>query len=182
MSREITCAQANLVPATATREIDRVLSEVREQKRPGYLLIATDVARFPFEPPSSPLPGIPAAPRRGHWQCSPRRPRSSSQTTGWSSWRIFGAPVALCRVAQRAPGRRYGSARHADVGQEPCRRELTEFPRYLRRGSQRRPGASGHRGRTCIGDRWCDVHRYGQRVSASASIPRAPSISGRIRA
>ncbi|WKG02648.1 alpha-keto acid decarboxylase family protein [Mycolicibacterium sp. HK-90] len=55
MSREITCAQANLVPATATREIDRVLSEVREQKRPGYLLIATDVARFPTEPPSVPL-------------------------------------------------------------------------------------------------------------------------------
>jgi len=56
MSREITCAQANLVPATATREIDRVLSEVREQKRPGYLLIATDVARFPVEPPTAPLP------------------------------------------------------------------------------------------------------------------------------
>jgi alpha-keto-acid decarboxylase len=56
MSREITCAQANLAPATATREIDRVLSEVREQKRPGYLLIATDVARFPVEPPSLPLP------------------------------------------------------------------------------------------------------------------------------
>ncbi|WP_268811534.1 alpha-keto acid decarboxylase family protein, partial [Mycolicibacterium houstonense] len=55
MSREITCAQANLVPATATREIDRVLSEVREQKRPGYLLIATDVARFPTEPPTAPL-------------------------------------------------------------------------------------------------------------------------------
>ena len=56
MSREITCAQANLVPATATREIDRVLSEVREQKLPGYLLIATDVARFPVEPPTAPLP------------------------------------------------------------------------------------------------------------------------------
>ena len=56
MSREITCAQANLVPATATREIDRVLSEVREQKRPGYLLLATDVARFPTEPPAAPLP------------------------------------------------------------------------------------------------------------------------------
>ncbi|MUL83801.1 MULTISPECIES: alpha-keto acid decarboxylase family protein [unclassified Mycolicibacterium] len=55
MSREITCAQANLAPATATREIDRVLSEVREQKRPGYLLIATDVARFPTEPPAAPL-------------------------------------------------------------------------------------------------------------------------------
>lgn len=56
MGREITCAQANLAPATATREIDRVLSEVREQKRPGYLLIATDVARFPTEPPAAPLP------------------------------------------------------------------------------------------------------------------------------
>ncbi|MCP9272468.1 alpha-keto acid decarboxylase family protein [Mycolicibacterium arenosum] len=56
MSREITCAQANLAPATATREIDRVLSEVREQKRPGYLLLATDVARFPVEPPAAPLP------------------------------------------------------------------------------------------------------------------------------
>lgn len=56
MSREITCAQANLVPATATREIDRVLSEVREQKRPGYLMLATDVARFPTEPPTAPLP------------------------------------------------------------------------------------------------------------------------------
>ncbi|MBS4727486.1 alpha-keto acid decarboxylase family protein [Mycobacterium sp. SM1] len=59
ISREITCAQANLMPATATREIDRVLSEVREQKRPGYLLIATDVARFPVEPPSAPLPRYP---------------------------------------------------------------------------------------------------------------------------
>ncbi|MBY0443302.1 MAG: alpha-keto acid decarboxylase family protein [Mycobacteriaceae bacterium] len=56
ISREITCAQANLMPATATREIDRVLCEVREVKRPGYLLIATDVARFPTEPPSAPLP------------------------------------------------------------------------------------------------------------------------------
>jgi indolepyruvate decarboxylase len=56
ISREITCAQANLMPATATREIDRVLSEVREQKRPGYLLMPTDVARFETEPPSAPLP------------------------------------------------------------------------------------------------------------------------------
>lgn len=59
MAREITCAQANLAPATATREIDRVLSEVREQKRPGYLLLATDVARFPVDPPASPLPAYP---------------------------------------------------------------------------------------------------------------------------
>jgi alpha-keto-acid decarboxylase len=56
ISREITCAQANLMPATASREIDRVLSEVREQKRPGYILLSTDVARFPTEPPDAPLP------------------------------------------------------------------------------------------------------------------------------
>jgi len=56
VSREITCAQANLMPATSRREIDRVLSEVREQKRPGYILLSTDVARFPTEPPGDPLP------------------------------------------------------------------------------------------------------------------------------
>ncbi|OBK33802.1 indolepyruvate decarboxylase [Mycobacterium sp. 1245111.1] len=56
ISREITCAQANLMPATATREIDRVLCEVREQRRPGYLLLSTDVARFETEPPNAPLP------------------------------------------------------------------------------------------------------------------------------
>jgi alpha-keto-acid decarboxylase len=56
ISREITCAQANLMPATACREIDRVLSEVREQKRPGYILLSTDVARFPTEPPGAALP------------------------------------------------------------------------------------------------------------------------------
>ncbi len=56
ISREITCAQANLMPATACREIDRVLCEVREQKRPGYILMSTDVARFPTEPPADPLP------------------------------------------------------------------------------------------------------------------------------
>jgi indolepyruvate decarboxylase len=42
------------VPATATREIDRVLSEVHERKLPGYLMLATDVARFPVERPTGP--------------------------------------------------------------------------------------------------------------------------------
>lgn len=56
IAREITCAQAKLVPATANREIDRVLCEVRERKLPGYLMLATDVARFPVEPPTAPLP------------------------------------------------------------------------------------------------------------------------------
>lgn len=54
-AREFTCSQADLTPATATREIDRVLLDVHEQKLPGYLLLATDVARFPAEPPTTPL-------------------------------------------------------------------------------------------------------------------------------
>ena len=56
ISRELTCAQANLMPATACREIDRVLSEVREHKLPGYILLSADVARFPTEPPAAALP------------------------------------------------------------------------------------------------------------------------------
>jgi len=71
MAREITCAQADLTQATATREIDRVLTEVREQKRPGW-------------PPTSPgfrstrprhrCRRAPPAPARGHWRCSPKPP------------------------------------------------------------------------------------------------------------
>lgn len=57
ISSEITCSQANLTTATACKEIDRVLSEVRKHKRPGYILLSTDVARFPTEPPAAPLPG-----------------------------------------------------------------------------------------------------------------------------
>ena len=33
-----------------------MLSEVREHKLPGYILLSTDVARFPTEPPEAPLP------------------------------------------------------------------------------------------------------------------------------
>lgn len=61
VAREFTCAQANLVPATATREIDRVLAEVHQQKLPGYLVLSTDVARFPAEPPTTPLPSYAGA-------------------------------------------------------------------------------------------------------------------------
>ena len=56
MAREITCAQAALTADTATSEIDRVLMEVRDEQRPGYLVLASDVARFPAEPPVTALP------------------------------------------------------------------------------------------------------------------------------
>ncbi|HEX4094794.1 MAG TPA: thiamine pyrophosphate-binding protein [Trebonia sp.] len=58
MHEKITCAQAALTAATACGEIDRVLSEVRRRRLPGYLLIPADVAAGPAAPPTAPLPAI----------------------------------------------------------------------------------------------------------------------------
>lgn len=55
MAQEVSCATADLQHATATAEIDRVLREMLIQKRPGYILLATDVARVEVEPPAAPL-------------------------------------------------------------------------------------------------------------------------------
>ena len=55
MASEVSCAVANLEHATATAEIDRVLREMMIQKRPGYILLATDVARVEVAPPTGPL-------------------------------------------------------------------------------------------------------------------------------
>jgi alpha-keto-acid decarboxylase len=56
MHEKITCARAALTAATASTEIDRVLSEVRTQRLPGYILIPADVAAAPAAPPAAPLP------------------------------------------------------------------------------------------------------------------------------
>jgi TPP-dependent 2-oxoacid decarboxylase len=56
MHAPVTCAQAVLTPATAAAEIDRVLSAVRDQKLPGYLLLPADLAEAPCPPPAEPLP------------------------------------------------------------------------------------------------------------------------------
>jgi alpha-keto-acid decarboxylase len=60
MHEKITCAQAALTAATACGEIDRVLSAVKTQRLPGYLLIPADVAAAPAAPPITPLPITPA--------------------------------------------------------------------------------------------------------------------------
>jgi alpha-keto-acid decarboxylase len=56
MHADITCATAALTAETAGAEIDRVLSSVRNQRLPGYLLLPADVADAPAVPPSAPLP------------------------------------------------------------------------------------------------------------------------------
>ncbi|WP_460688455.1 alpha-keto acid decarboxylase family protein [Nesterenkonia suensis] len=55
MAEEVTCAHADLDAATATWEIDRVLRDVVFRRRPGYLMLAADVAEVPAFPPSAPL-------------------------------------------------------------------------------------------------------------------------------
>ncbi len=55
IAAEITCAQADLGAADACAEIDRVLRAVRVHRRPGYIMLATDVAQVEVAPPSAPL-------------------------------------------------------------------------------------------------------------------------------
>ncbi|MCH8570550.1 thiamine pyrophosphate-dependent enzyme [Nesterenkonia sp. AY15] len=55
MAEEVTCAHADLDAPTATWEIDRVLRDVVFRRRPGYLMLAADVAEIAAYPPSEPL-------------------------------------------------------------------------------------------------------------------------------
>jgi alpha-keto-acid decarboxylase len=56
MHADITCARAVLDPGNAVTEIDRVLTEVRDRRLPGYLLLAADVAETPVPRAAAPLP------------------------------------------------------------------------------------------------------------------------------
>ena len=47
MHEAITCARAALTADNAVVEIDRVLTEVRDRRLPGYLLVPADVAQAP---------------------------------------------------------------------------------------------------------------------------------------
>jgi TPP-dependent 2-oxoacid decarboxylase len=55
MAAEVTAAQADLRPATASSEIDRVLAAALRTSRPVYLAIPADVAGAPVPAPSRPL-------------------------------------------------------------------------------------------------------------------------------
>ncbi|MDO5031677.1 alpha-keto acid decarboxylase family protein [Corynebacterium sp.] len=55
MSAEISSAVTDLEVATATFEIDRVLRTVMHTRKPGYIMLAHDVAKAPAFPPSAPL-------------------------------------------------------------------------------------------------------------------------------
>lgn len=55
MSEPVTAAQAILTEQNACCEIDRVLSVMLREQRPGYLMLPADVAKKPAIPPQSPL-------------------------------------------------------------------------------------------------------------------------------
>ena len=61
MAAEITAAQADLRPATAPEEIDRVLSIALRTSRPVYVTIPADVAGIPVLAPAQPLAILAAA-------------------------------------------------------------------------------------------------------------------------
>lgn len=55
MHAPVTVARAQLTADAACEEIDRVLTHMMRESRPGYLLLPSDVAEAPALPPSSPL-------------------------------------------------------------------------------------------------------------------------------
>ena len=56
MAAEVTAAQADLRPATAPEEIDRMLTTALRTSRPVYLTLPADVAAIPVLAPASQLP------------------------------------------------------------------------------------------------------------------------------
>ena len=56
MHAAITCARAALTPANAAVEIDRVLTAVRDERLPGYLLLPADVGEAALDSDREPLP------------------------------------------------------------------------------------------------------------------------------
>ena len=149
-----------------------MLCEVREQRRPGYLLLSTDVARFETEPPTAPLPRYtggtsPRALALFTEAATDTHRRPPADRAGRSA----GSPVECRRQSRGAAGRRRRAARHADVGQEPGRRERTGIPGYLRRLGQRRAGTPGDRRGAGARDGGGGVHRHGQRLLQPAHRP-----------
>ncbi|WP_286867807.1 thiamine pyrophosphate-binding protein, partial [Pantoea sp. UBA5035] len=59
MAGEVSTATAQLSPGNATAEIDRVLATAMREQRPGYLMLAVDVAEAEVAPPAAPLDAAP---------------------------------------------------------------------------------------------------------------------------
>ena len=57
MASEVVCAQAALDENNACAEIDRVLQSVITHRRPGYLVLPSDLTEFEVRPPAGPLAG-----------------------------------------------------------------------------------------------------------------------------
>jgi TPP-dependent 2-oxoacid decarboxylase len=55
MSREVVCAHATLDEHNACAEIDRVLREVVSHRRPGYIVLPSDLSDLPVRAPGAPL-------------------------------------------------------------------------------------------------------------------------------
>jgi len=58
MASEVVCAQAALDENNACAEIDRVLESVITHRRPGYLVLPSDLTELAVRPPAGPLAGV----------------------------------------------------------------------------------------------------------------------------
>ena len=130
------CARAALTADNAVAEIDRVLTEVRDRRLPGYLLLPADVAQSPATPAAQPLPtytdttdpdALDAFVDAARRLLDRRRIGRRRQRAG----RAAGAPVRRGPAAAAPAGRGPTPPRDDPVGQEPGRRERTRVRRDL---------------------------------------------------
>ena len=172
VSREITCAQANLMPATADqgnrsgaqrspRAATTRVSAVAHRR--GALRNRTaDRAVTALYGRHQPKGARAIQRSRNHTHRRPPAHRAG---------RFIGSPVECRRQSRSAAGGRRGAARDADVGQKPGRRERTGIPGYLRGLRQRRVGTPVDRRVAGARDGGSRVHRHGQRLLQPAHRP-----------
>ncbi|MDV5140401.1 indolepyruvate decarboxylase [Chimaeribacter arupi] len=94
MAQEVTVAQARLTVDNAQAEIDRVITTVLHTRRPGYLLLPSDVA-------AAPLPALPLPLVRRKEECSPEALAAFTAAADALLSRAGGAAVLADFLADR---------------------------------------------------------------------------------
>ena len=157
-------------------------SEVREQKRPGYLLLATDVAEIPHRAADrSRCRATPTTPARGPWRCSSMRPPALDRPTHQVTRAGRPARPSTAAVSELEALLAADTVPHATLmwGKSLVDESSPNFLGIYAGAASPEPVRSGRRGRTRAGHRGRAVHRPGQRLLQSADRPaRGPSTSG----
>ncbi len=102
MSEPVTVAQAHLTEQNACYEIDRVLTEMLRERRPGYIMLPADVAKKPATPPVSAL--IDRLYESDSFRLDAFRQAAEKRLAASAPrcWRISSSCVTACRASSSA--------------------------------------------------------------------------------